>query len=468
MSTPADIPRLHLMSREQQHQVARDFLEFARDLRWTWSHEGDALWRHIDADAWELTHNPHRVIQNLDSDRVLALFADEHFRDEWSRLMQRRMNYLQSPCWDDAVRRDTFGEHHIAYFSMEFGLGEALPLYAGGLGILAGDYLKAASDLGVPLVGVGLLYQQGYFRQYIDDRGEQQEIYAYNDSTGLPVRPARNGDGRWVHVTVPLPGRDARLRVWEAQVGRVRLYLLDSNDPLNGPVDRGITARLYAGGEELRLMQEIALGIGGWRALAALGIPIGICHLNDAHAAFATLERARSHAATHGLRFADALRVTRAGNVFTTHTPVRAAFDSFPMPLAARYGAVYAAELGIEPTEFAALGQLTGGDPQQPFAMATLAVNTSGRINAVSRIHADVSRREVFSAFFPRWPAHQVPVSHVTNGIHVPSWDSTWADRIWTETCGKERWLGRLDPLGAAIDRASDAQLWELLGRERA
>jgi glycogen phosphorylase len=468
MSTPGDIPFLNRLSPEQQRQIAREFLEFARDLRWTWSHEGDALWRHIDSEAWDLTHNPHRVIQNLDTDRVVALFEDAHFRDEWSNLQAKRTDYLHSPCWDEHVKRTLFADQHIAYFSMEFGLGEALPLYAGGLGILAGDYLKAASDLCVPLVGVGLLYQQGYFRQLIDDHGEQQEIYTYNDSTGLPVRPARGSDGRWPHVTLGFPGRQVRLRVWQAQVGRVRLYLLDSNDPLNGPVDRGITARLYAGGEEMRLMQEIALGIGGWRALEALGIPVGVCHLNEAHAAFATLERARRYATAHDLRFADALRVTRVGNVFTTHTPVRAAFDDFPMSLAVKYGVAYATELGIEPHELAALGQSTTGDSQESFAMVNLAVNTSGRINAVSRIHADVSRREVFSAFFPRWPAAQVPVSHVTNGIHVPSWDSTWADRIWTQACGKERWLGPIDQLGEAIHQVSDAQLWELSGRERA
>jgi starch phosphorylase len=468
MSTPSDIPSLNRLSPEQQRHFAREFLEFARDLRWTWSHEGDALWRHIDSEAWDLTHNPHRVIQNLDTDRVLALFEDPHFRDEWSKLAAKRTDYLHSPCWDEHVKRTLFADQHIAYFSMEFGLGEALPLYAGGLGILAGDYLKAASDLCVPLVGVGLLYQQGYFRQLIDDLGEQREIYTYNDSTGLPVRPARDADGRWQHVTLHLPGRDVRLRVWQAQVGRVRLFLLDSNDPLNGPVDRGITARLYAGGEEMRLMQEIALGIGGWRALEALGIQIGVCHLNEAHAAFATLERARRYATAHDLRFADALRITRAGNVFTTHTPVRAAFDAFPMALAGKYGIAYAAELGIEPQELAALGQPGAGDSQQPFAMVNLAINTSGRINAVSRIHADVSRREVFSAFFPRWPADQVPVSHVTNGIHVPSWDSTWADRIWTRACGKERWLGPIDQLGEAIDQVDDAELWGLKGKERA
>jgi starch phosphorylase len=468
MSTPSDIPFLHRLSREQQRHIAREFLEFARDLRWTWSHEGDALWRHIDSEAWELTHNPHRVIQNLDTDRVLTLFEDAHFREEWSKLAAKRTDYMRSPCWDEHVKRTLFADQHIAYFSMEFGLGETLPLYAGGLGILAGDYLKAASDLCVPLVGVGLLYQQGYFRQLIDDRGEQQEIYTYNDSTGLPVRPARGSSGRWLHVVLEFPGRQVRLRVWEAQVGRVRLYLLDSNDPLNGPVDRGITARLYAGGEEMRLMQEIALGIGGWRALEALGISVGVCHLNEAHAAFATLERARRYATAHDLRFADALRVTRVGNVFTTHTPVRAAFDSFPVSLAAKYGVAYAAELGIEPGELAALGQPGSGDPQQPFAMVNLAVNASGRINAVSRIHADVSRREVFSTFFPRWPAEQVPVSYVTNGIHVPSWDSAWADRVWTQTCGKDRWLGPVDQLGGAIDQLSDAQLWEFNGRERA
>jgi starch phosphorylase len=468
ISTPEEILLLHQLSLDRQERVAAEFLDFALDLRWTWSHEGDALWRRIDPEAWEITRNPHRVIQTLDKDRVLALFEDPLVREEWSKLVAKRTRYRDSPCWNEHEKSALFGDGCVAYFSMEFGLGEALPLYAGGLGILAGDYLKAASDLCVPLVGVGLLYQQGYFRQLIDDRGEQQEVYTYNDTTGLPVRPARNGDGRWVHVPLHLPGRTVRLRVWQAEVGRVRLYLLDSNDPLNGAVDRGITARLYGGPAEMRLMQEIALGIGGWRALTALGVPVSVCHLNEAHAAFATLERAREYMCAHGVRFWDALRVTRVANVFTTHTPVRAAFDSFPMGLVAKYGVGYAAELGVEPLELAALGQpLRDGEPRQ-FAMVSLAAQTSGSINAVSRSHAQVSRREVFSAFFPRWPSEQVPVSHVTNGIHVPSWDSSWADELWTGACGKDRWSRRGDELGTDIDALSDGQLWELGARERA
>ena len=213
MSTPREILFLHQLALDQQERIAGEFLEFALDLRWTWSHEGDALWRRIDEDAWEATRNPHRVMQNLDKDRVLALFESAPFREEWSRLAAKRAAYLSAPCWDEREKMTLFADGYIAYFSMEFGLGEALPLYAGGLGILAGDYLKAASDLCVPMVGVGLLYQQGYFRQLIDDQGEQQEVYTYNDSTGLPVKPARDSDGRWVHVLLNLPGRTVRLRV---------------------------------------------------------------------------------------------------------------------------------------------------------------------------------------------------------------------------------------------------------------
>jgi starch phosphorylase len=448
--------------------MAEELLEFALDLRWTWSHEGDALWRRIDRETWEATRNAHSVIQTLDRERLRELLAEPDFRAEWSKLAEKRASYLRSPCWDERERAALTAAGHVAYFSMEFGLGEALPLYAGGLGILAGDYLKAASDLCVPVVGVGLLYQQGYFRQLLDERGAQQEIYNYNDSTGLPITPARDADGSWVHVTLEFPGRKVRLRVWQAAVGRARLLLLDSNDPLNGPVDRGITSRLYAGAEEMRLVQEIALGIGGWRALSALAIRVSVCHLNEAHAAFATLERAREYMRSSNLGFWDALRITRVGNVFTTHTPVRAAFDAFPMSLAAKYGTAYAHELGIEPHELGALGQHADGAPDEPFAMAHLAVNASGAINAVSRIHADVSRREVFSAYFPRWPHDEVPVTHVTNGIHVPSWDSSWADEIWTRTCGKDRWLGRVDRLASSLDSLTDAQLWELNGRERA
>ena len=278
----------------------------ATDLRWTWNHAADALWMKVDPHTWRRTESPPAVMQNLTRERLEELAADPQLRRQVERLAAAYEEYYSRPGW--------FGETHanselrrIAYFSMEFGLGEALPLYAGGLGILAGDYLKAASDLGMPVVGIGLLYQEGYFRQMLDASGWQQETYPYNDSSSLPIRPVQSESGSWLQIPVNFPGRSVRLRVWQAQVGRVTLYLLDSNDPLNSPADRGLTSKLYGGGQELRLVQEIALGIGGWRVLDSLGFEVDVCHLNEGHAAFVTLERARRFMEQTKLDFWEAL-----------------------------------------------------------------------------------------------------------------------------------------------------------------
>ena len=298
----------------------------------------------------------------------------------------------------------------MAYFSMECGLGEGLPLYAGGLGILAGDFLKTASDLGVPVVGVSLLYQRGYFRQMLDTSGRQQEVYAYNDPSSLPIQPVLAASGGWLHVSLELPGRILRLRVWQACVGRVVLYLLDSNDPLNSPTDRGITSELYGGGVELRLMQEIVLGLGGWRLLEALGLDVEVCHLNEGHAAFVVLERARSFMAQHGMSFWEALWATRAGNVFTTHTPVAAGFDIFAPELLDKYFRLcdYLAQLGISLADLLALGRRDPHEAREPFNMAYLAMRGCAIANGVSRLHGAVSR-QLFSPLYPRWPSTRCP-----------------------------------------------------------
>ena len=353
-------------------------------------------------------------------------------------------------------------DRRVAYFCMEFGLGEALPLYAGGLGVLAGDHLKTASDLGVPLVGIGLLYQEGYFRQMTDGAGWQHEVFTYNDPASMPLRPVRAADGGWLHAALAFPGRTVRLRLWEARVGRVMVYLLDSNDPLNSPVDRGITGKLYDVGSDMRLLQEFVLGIGGWRALEALGLEVDVCHLNEGHAAFAVIERARSFMLRHGVSFEDALWATRAGNVFTTHTPVAAGFDRFERSLVEQYMPYlrdYVTQLGVGLDDILALGRLRPDDATEPFNMAYLAIRGSIATNAVSALHGAVSRR-LFAGLFPRWPEAEVPVTHVTNGVHVPTWDSPQADRLWEETCGKACWSGPLESLGAAIAQVPDERLW--------
>ena len=345
---------------------------------------------------------------------------------------------------------------------MEFMLSEALPIYSGGLGNVAGDQLKAASDLGVPVIGVGLLYQQGYFRQVIDRNGVQQALFPYNDPGQLPITPLRQPNGEWLRLEIVLPGYSVWLRAWQVQIGRVKLYLLDSNDAANFPAHRGITSELYGGGPELRLLQEISLGIGGWRLLAALGIQPEVCHLNEGHAALAVLERARSFMGKTGQPFESALAVTRSGNLFTTHTAVAAGFDLFAPSLIEQYLSGYAKnKLGITLHDLLALGRQNPNDSSEDFNMAYLAIRGSGAVNGVSRLHGKVSRH-IFTPLFPRWPEEEVPVGYVTNGVHMPSWDSSAADDLWTEACGKDRWMGTMADLDQYIRRVSDAKLWQL------
>ncbi|MFT5702362.1 MAG: starch phosphorylase [Desulforhopalus sp.] len=441
--------------------------DLATDLRWTWSHAGDALWKAMDPLTWEQLENPYAILQNIPLNRLEELAKDLHFREMVEHLANDRETYCSQTGWYNTTYPDA-GLRGIAYFSMEFGLAESLPLYAGGLGILAGDYLKAASDLGVPVIGIGLLYQEGYFRQMLDNDGWQHDVYPYNDPTTLPIQPVVTVSGSWLHVTLHFPGRPVRFRVWKAIVGRVPLYLLDSNHQLNSPSDRGITSKLYGGTHEMRLAQEIALGVGGWRLLDTLGTEIDVCHLNEGHAAFVTLERARQFMGRHNVDFWQALWATRGGNIFTTHTPVAAGFDTFSQALLLKYSGRYAEHLGITPKALSALGKLNPEDQEEPFNMAYLALRTCGMTNGVSRLHGSVSRR-IFQNLYPRWPEREVPVTHITNGVHVPSWDSPWADEAWTQAAGKERW--RDDPgilAQAILENLSDETLWSFVGEERA
>ena len=341
-------------------------------------------------------------------------------RTQVEQLLAEVEEVYQAPAWFQAAHGAS-PLRAVAYFSMEYMLSEALPIYSGGLGNVAGDQLKAASDLGVPVVAVGLLYQQGYFRQELDAHGNQQALYPVNEPGQLPILPVRTRDGERLRMAAAFPG-DGRIRTWEVQVGRRRLYLLDTNDPANPPNIRAITSELYGGGLELRLKQELLLGVFGWRLLRLLGIAPDVCHLNEGHAAFAVLERAREYMEETSRPFHEALAITRAGNVFTTHTAVEAGFDRFSPELVRQYLSEYARQLlGISVDELLALGRRNPGDATEPLNMAYLAIRGSGWVNGVSRLHAEVSRR-LFQPLFPRLPASEVPVSHVTNGIHVPSW----------------------------------------------
>ena len=288
--------------------------ELALDMRWSWNHSADEIWKQLDPALWELTQNPWVVLQTVSREQLERALADPVFCARVSELVEARRRGAESPAWFQQNYPGT-PLTSVAYFSMEFMLSEALPIYSGGLGNVAGDQLKTASDLGVPVIGVGLLYQQGYFRQVIDKNGAQQAVFPYNDPGQLPITPLREPGGEWLRLEITLPGYSVWLRAWQVQVGRVKLYLLDSNDPANFPAHRGITSELYGGGPELRFKQELLLGIGGWRLLVAIGLRPEVCHLNEGHAAFAVLERARSFMEETGQPFDVALAVTRAARV---------------------------------------------------------------------------------------------------------------------------------------------------------
>lgn len=440
--------------------------ELANDLHWSWNHASDEIWRRLNRDIWESTGNPVSVLQFTSDQTLQQLVNDSGFMDELQKLVAARQRYLDEPGWYKQ-RYPESPLRTVAYFSMEFGLCDALPLYAGGLGMLAGDYLKTASDLDLPLVGIGLLYQEGYFRQSFNPDGWQEETYLYNDPGSLPLQPLRDSDGSWMDIETSFLCREVRFRVWVAQVGRVKLYLLDSNHPCNQPHDRGITSKLYGGGSELRLVQEIALGICGWRLVEKLGLDIDICHLNEGHAAFATLERIRSFCEKNNVDFWHGLWATRAGNLFTTHTPVAAGFDTYPTELLRRYAGEPALAMGVTLDDVLVLGRLDPNNQEEPFNMAYLAMRTCARSNGVSQLHGDVSRR-IFQPLYPRWPAHEVPVSHVTNGVHVPTWDSPEADALWTNILGEDRWrddLAKLDD--NVLQQVSDRQLWNMAAASR-
>jgi starch phosphorylase len=453
-------------SRTSETDISEALRDLALDLRWSFNHSADCLWERLDPELWDLTHNPWVVLQTVSRERLESVTSDPNFQKLLISLHREKTVAVQQDAWFQKAHPYS-GVSAVAYFSMEFMLSEALPIYSGGLGNVAGDQLKTASNLGVPVVGVGLLYQQGYFRQEIDAQGRQQALYPFNDPGQLPIQPLRQPNGEWLRLSLDFPGTKLWIRTWQVQVGRAKLYLLDTNDPANIPAYRGITTELYGGGPELRLKQELVLGIGGWRLLRALGLQPEVCHLNEGHAAFAVLERARAYMADNGKPFDLALTVTRAGNLFTTHTPVEAGFDRFSSGLIEWYLKKYAEEgLSISLQDLLALGRRNRNDSSEPFNMAYLAIHGSGAVNGVSRLHGKVSRH-IFQSLFPRWPENEVPVSHVTNGVHTPTWDSPGADHLWESLGGKERWRETLEGLEKDFRNVSNSDLWQLRAESR-
>ena len=437
----------------------------AFDFRWSGSQTAARVWARLEPEMWERTRNPVTILLNVRQERMDEALNDEAFMRDVQTLVECDDRIGSETSW--YVQHESAGNKAgaIAYFSMEFGLSEALPIYSGGLGILAGDHLKSASTLGLPLIGVGLLYQQGYFRQVIGGDGQQHEVFPFNEPSSLPVTPVKGPDGRWPRVRLDLPGRTLIIRTWEAKVGGVRLLLLDSNDPMNSPGDRAITAQLYNADRTTRLLQELILGAGGWQLLEKLGIRPEVCHLNEGHAAFVVIARAAAYAKENAVPFEAALWATRPGNVFTTHTPVAAGFDQFDAHDVAHYARPLAESAGMNMDQLLALGRFNPGNVDEKFNMANLAVRGCGWVNGVSRLHGEVSR-SLFAPLFPGYPVDEVPVSHVTNGVNMPTWDSTPANVFWEQAAGKG-WARRLDDAATQAAGMTDEALWALRNRCR-
>lgn len=395
--------------------------KLAYNLHWDWDFETADLFRRLDGDLWESSRfNPVLMLGTISQDRLQEVVEDEGFLAQMDRAAQHLDDYMRDRTWYKKYRTEAIPGECYAYFSMEFGLTSCMPVYSGGLGVLAGDHLKSASDLGLPLVAVGLLYQEGYFAQYLNADGWQQERYPINDFFNMPLHLERNPDGSELRIGVDYPGRTVYARVWRVQVGTVPLYLLDTNIDPNNQYDQDICDRLYGGDIDVRIHQEIMLGIGGIRMLKTLGLKPSAYHMNEGHSAFMALERMSMLMDEHPLSFEEAFQVAQASQMFTTHTPVPAGIDLFPADKVLHYLGRYRERFGLGENEFLALGRTDTGDLSAPFSMAVLAIKTATFINGVSKLHAQVSR-QMFSDLWRELPLSEVPIHAITNGVHARS-----------------------------------------------
>ncbi len=438
-------------------------LEFiAKNMFWAWNLEFEDLFKRIDASLWAACgHNPARLLGTVSQEKLVALAENQGFLSELHRAVEKLKSYLAASTWFEKISSES-ASPIIAYFCAEFGIHECLPVYAGGLGLLAGDHLKSASDLGVPLVGVGLLYQKGYFRQYLNIDGWQQEVYVENDFYNMPVELLRNEDGQPLTISVQYPSGPVYAQIWSVSVGRVKLYLLDTNLPANSPQDRTITANLYGGDREMRIRQEIMLGIGGLRALYAMGIEPTVCHINEGHAAFMALERIRKLQTDNGMTFDEALEATKSGNVFTTHTPVSAGLDEFSPTLMEKYFGTYFPELQISKKDFLALGRLSPENDNESFKMTILALRLSSCANGVSKLHGQVSKK-MWSVLWPNLPVNEVPITSITNGVHIKSWISDEMNSLYERYLGPD-WADETvnRSIWNNIEQVPDEEFWRI------
>jgi len=421
----------------------------AYNLHWDWNVETKDLFRRLDADLWESSrHNPVLMLGTISQARLLEVVEDDGFLAQMDRAARQLEDYLKEGTWYQKQRAQKPKECY-AYFSAEFGLVDCLPIYSGGLGVLAGDHLKSASDLGLPLVGVGLLYQQGYFAQYLNADGWQQERYPINDFYNMPLHLERNPDGSELQIAVDYPGRKVYARVWRVQVGMVPLYMLDTNIEPNNQYDHDITDQLYGGDIDMRIHQEIMLGIGGVQMLKALGYDVTAYHMNEGHAAFSALERIRILIQEEGLSYAQAKQVVMSSNIFTTHTPVPAGIDLFPPDKIMYYLGYYADIFGLPKEQFLGLGRENTGDLSAPFSMAVLALKMATFSNGVAQLHGVVSR-QMFQGLWKKVPVEEVPITAITNGVHARSCVAKSTQELY------DRYLG---PNWSSVP--PENQLWE-------
>jgi len=441
--------------------------EIAFNLWWSWEPDAVDLFRRLDRNLWDqCEHNPVKLLGKLSQERLDSLAQNDGVLVHLDRICKKMDAYMGGHRWYDSISHSE-KPGIIAYFSAEFGLHECLPIYSGGLGILAGDHLKSASDLGLPLVGLGLLYRQGYFRQYLNADGWQQEAYPENDFYNMPITLMMQPDNRPIRFHVDIAGHNVVAQIWKVKVGRVDLYLLDTNLRCNRIEDRQITAQLYGGDNETRIRQEILLGIGGIRALKTLNIKPAVYHMNEGHAAFLSLERISSLMKEHQLSFEEAREASTSGNVFTTHTPVPAGHDAFSPVLMEKHFSNYCKQLGISWEQFLALGRIDGKDPNQAFSMTNLALRLSTQRNGVSELHGLISRN-LCKSVWNDIPAAEIPIQHITNGVHVKSWISREMSELFDRYLGP----GWADYTGGAValarlDQIPDEELWRTHERRR-
>jgi starch phosphorylase len=447
--------------------VVRKLRELAQNLWWSWQPEIRFLFRELDPELWRKAHqNPVAVLQGLDQDEIARRVRDLEMQTRIDQAHRRLLDYLRpdggaSGSWA-RTRGSNLLARSVAYFSAEFGIHQSLPIYSGGLGVLAGDHLKSMSDLGVPVVGVGLLYHEGYVHQLLDARAEQMDEYEPIEIHDLPVEPVADDRGEPARVVVELPGRDVHLRLWRVAVGRSHLLLLDARDPENSPADQSLTARLYGGDNETRIQQEMLLGVGGYRALGAIGVIPSVLHLNEGHSAFALLERAREIVAAQGLAAEEALREVKATSVFTTHTPVEAGHDRFAVDLATVHLAPLAQGLGLAIGDVVALGAEFPGMDGAPFCPTALALNLCQRSNGVSALHGRVTRR-MWRHLYPGRSENEVAIGHVTNGVHVRTWLAADMHGLIAHHLGPA-WLDAMSRPDAfeRLEEVPDAEIWEV------